>query len=214
MSPRQRRSGRVILALIGCFYAGIAVGWLLRASFTRDPLETPPVAAPPTPSEPPERAGAAAREAVLELRRRVLRVPLDGAEIENMKGGFLERRDAGERAHHAVDMLAPRNTPVHAVDDGTVAKLLESRDGGTTIYQFDPEGRFCYYYAHLERYEKGLKEGQAIAKGQIIGYVGTTGNAPRNTPHLHFAIFELTAERQWWEGAPVDPYDIFSRDRR
>ena len=86
------------------------------------------------------------------LRNRGLRLPLDDADVEAMKGGFEERRDGGGRGHEAVDLLAPRNTPIRAVDDGTIAKLFTSKAGGLAIYQFDPSGRFCYYYAHLERY--------------------------------------------------------------
>jgi murein DD-endopeptidase MepM/ murein hydrolase activator NlpD len=143
------------------------------------------------------------------LRDRNLRLPVDEADVDDMEGGFAQRRDAGGRGHEAVDILAPRNTPVRAVDDGTIAKLFTSRAGGITLYQFDPSGRFCYYYAHLEGYAWGLKEGQRVERGDVIGFVGTTGNAPRNTPHLHFAVFELDAERQWWKGRPIDPYLIF-----
>ena len=147
---------------------------------------------------------------VLELLRdRNLRLPVDEADVDEMEGGFSERRDAGGRGHEAVDILAPRNTPVRAVDAGTIAKLFTSKAGGITLYQFDPTGRFCYYYAHLEGYARGVKEGQRVARGEVIGFVGTTGNAPLNTPHLHFAVFELDAERQWWKGRPIDPYLIF-----
>jgi murein DD-endopeptidase MepM/ murein hydrolase activator NlpD len=97
---------------------------------------------------------------------------------------------------------------VVAVEDGTIAKLFLSKAGGNTIYQFDPSRQYAYYYAHLERYADSLKEGEAIQRGQVIGYVGTTGNAPKNTPHLHFAVFRLSAEKRWWEGTPIDPYDI------
>jgi murein DD-endopeptidase MepM/ murein hydrolase activator NlpD len=213
MSPRERPRGRrTIPALIGCFYAGIAVGWLLHATFTPDgPLEPPASAATAPPEVRRPAAAAENTDPVVELRRRDLRLPVDGAVVERMKGGFAERRDAGGRGHEAVDILAPRNTPVHAVESGTIEKLFFSDAGGTTIYQFDPTGRFSYYYAHLERYADGLHEGQPIAKGQVIGYVGTTGNAPRNTPHLHFAIFELTPERRWWQGKPLDPYEVFKR---
>jgi len=111
--------------------------------------------------------------------------------------------------HEAVDILAPRNTAVHAVEDGTLVKLFVSKAGGNTIYQFDESGRFAYYYAHLERYAIGLREGDSIKEGQVIGYVGTSGNAPKNTPHLHFAVFELGPERQWWKGKAIDPYLLF-----
>jgi murein DD-endopeptidase MepM/ murein hydrolase activator NlpD len=132
-------------------------------------------------------------------------VPIDNADVERLKGMFGESR--GENlAHEAVDILAPRNTPVHAVEDGTIAKLFTSKAGGLTIYQFDPEQRFCYYYAHLEGYASGLGDGQRVTRGEVIGFVGTSGDAPIDTPHLHFAILELDAERRWWRGRPIDPY--------
>jgi murein DD-endopeptidase MepM/ murein hydrolase activator NlpD len=148
-------------------------------------------------------------DAIQDLRSHRLRMPIDDASVEAIKGAFDERRDAGGRPHEAADMLAPRNTPIHAVEDGTIAKLFTSKAGGLTIYQYDPTGRFCYYYAHLERYAPGLADGQKVSRGDVVGYVGTSGNAPANTPHLHFAVFELDADRHWWTGRPIDPYLIF-----
>ncbi len=109
--------------------------------------------------------------------------------------------------------MAPRNTPVLAVEDGRIVKLFSSQQGGLTIYQFDPQETYAYYYAHLERYTDGLHEGQAVRKGQVIGYVGTTGNAAPDAPHLHFAIFRLTPEKQWWKGDPLNPFEVW-RGRR
>jgi murein DD-endopeptidase MepM/ murein hydrolase activator NlpD len=129
--------------------------------------------------------------------------------LEAVKDSFNERR--GNRPHEAVDILAARNTPVHAVGSGSIAKLFVSREGGRTIYQFDSSGRFCYYYAHLERYAEGLHDGDAVAQGQVIGYVGTSGNAPPNTPHLHFAVFELGDDHKWWKGQAIDPYPLLKR---
>jgi peptidoglycan LD-endopeptidase LytH len=97
---------------------------------------------------------------------------------------------------------------VVAVEPGRIAKLFNSKAGGITIYQFDPTEQFCYYYAHLERYADGLQEGQHVDKGQVIGYVGVSGNAPKDTPHLHFAVFRLGPTKRWWEGTPIDPYDL------
>jgi murein DD-endopeptidase MepM/ murein hydrolase activator NlpD len=105
-----------------------------------------------------------------------------------------------------MDILAPRHTPVVAVEAGTIARLFSSARGGLTIYQFDPASTYVYYYAHLERYAPGLKEGAAVQPGKVIGFVGTSGNAPPDTPHLHFAIFKLTEKKRWWEGTPIDPY--------
>jgi len=142
-----------------------------------------------------------------DLARRDLEVPVEGVKSDQLVRSFEDRR-SGTRSHEAIDILAPRNTPVKAVEDGMVARLFESKAGGTTIYQFDPTEQYCYYYAHLERYAPGLQEGDKVRKGQVIGYVGTSGNAPKNTPHLHFAVFKLTAAKHWWEGTPIDPYDI------
>ena len=93
-----------------------------------------------------------------------------------------------------------------AADDGRVVKLFASRPGGLTIYQFDPPSRFAYYYAHLDRYAEGLREGMQLHRGEVIGYVGSTGNASAAAPHLHFAVFRLGAERQWWRGEAIDPF--------
>jgi murein DD-endopeptidase MepM/ murein hydrolase activator NlpD len=167
---------------------------------TRRPAPTAPVATTGTETSvaaaPPE-----------DLARRHLEMPVEGVRPDQLVRSFEDRR-SGERAHQALDILASRNTPVKAVEDGKIARLFESKAGGTTIYQFDPGERYCYYYAHLERYADGLREGDTVKKGQVIGYVGTSGNAPKNTPHLHFAIFKLTADKHWWEGTPIDPYDI------
>ena len=141
------------------------------------------------------------------LTHRKFEIPVEGVKPDQLVDSFNDRR-SGTRAHEAIDILAPRNTPVKAVDEGTIARLFESKAGGTTVYQFDPTEQFCYYYAHLERYADGLHEGDKVKKGQILGYVGTSGNAPKDTPHLHFAIFKLTSAKHWWEGTPIDPYDV------
>lgn len=141
------------------------------------------------------------------LADRDLEIPVQGITKRQLVRSFHDERGA-RREHEAIDILAPRNTPVVAVEDGTIAKLFLSKAGGNTIYQFDPAGEYCYYYAHLERYADGLREGDPLRRGDVIGYVGTSGNAPKDTPHLHFAVFRLTPEKHWWEGTPLDPYDI------
>ena len=107
--------------------------------------------------------------------------------------------------------MAPKGTKVLAVADGKVAKLFESKAGGLTIYQFDPTGAVAYYYAHLDRYAPGLADGAAVRRGQVIGFVGSTGNADTAAPHLHFAIFRLGPERRWWEGEAIDPYRVLKQ---
>lgn len=167
--------------------------------------EPSPVAPPPNSvaTPPPIAAGME----VEELRARDLTLPVQGIKREQLQDTFNDSRDAS-RKHEALDILAPRNTPVFAVEDGKIAKLFLSDAGGITIYQFDPTMNYAYYYAHLERYADGLKEGDQVKRGQVIGYVGTTGNAPRNTPHLHFAIFKLTSEKHWWQGTAINPYSV------
>ena len=149
---------------------------------------------------------AADGDAVEELEDRDLLMPVEGIDEDDLHDTFDDAR--GSRRHHALDIMAPRHTPVRAVENGRIAKLFSSKAGGLSIYMFDPSERFCYYYAHLDRYAAGLKEGQAVQRGQLIGYVGSTGNAAENAPHLHFAIFRLGPERQWWKGEPINPYPI------
>jgi murein DD-endopeptidase MepM/ murein hydrolase activator NlpD len=135
---------------------------------------------------------------------RAMIVPVAGIGRNALRDTFNETR--GNRRHEAIDILAPAGTPVIATDDGVVKKLFTSKPGGLTVYQFDPDQRFCYYYAHLDRYAAGLHEGQLLHRGEVLGYVGTTGNAPKNTPHLHFALIRLDKERRWWTGTYVNPY--------
>jgi len=142
---------------------------------------------------------------------RPLILPVSGINPGSLRESFDEMRGGDTRRHGAIDILAPRGTPVFAADDGTVRKLFTSSAGGITIYQFDPDERYCYYYAHLDAYAEGLHEGQPVHRGEVIGYVGTTGNAPKNTPHLHFAVVRLNPDRRWWGGTPVDPYPLLSR---
>jgi len=144
--------------------------------------------------------------AVQELRALRLEFPVAGALPSDLRDSFDEAR--GSHVHEAVDILAPRGTPVRAVEDGTIAKLYQGGAGGISVYQLDPSERYCYYYAHLQRYVPGLREGQKIRRSEVIGYVGTTGNAPENTPHLHFAIFRLDEGKQWWRGTPINPLPV------
>jgi hypothetical protein len=142
------------------------------------------------------------------LRGRRLLVPVAGARAAELPNTFDESRSAGARQHDAIDILAPRGTPVLSADHGRIARIDTSDRGGLSLYATDPSGRYVYYYAHLDRYRPGLREGQALARGDTVGYVGTTGNAPPNTPHLHFAISRLGDPRRWWDGAPINPWPL------
>jgi peptidoglycan LD-endopeptidase LytH len=164
-----------------------------------DPAEPRPVAT----TGPAIAAGAP----VEALRERDLKIPVQGIDGDDLRDTFSDSRSGG-RAHEAIDIMAPRHTPVLAVEDGVIQKLFTSKAGGLTVYQFEPSGTYSYYYAHLDRYADGLREGQMVKRGDVIGYVGTTGNASPDAPHLHFAIYRLTSERQWWTGDPINPYPV------
>ncbi|WP_083745115.1 M23 family metallopeptidase [Variovorax sp. KK3] len=138
------------------------------------------------------------------LAARALQFPVDGIQPRAVRDTFDEGRP-GHR-HEALDIMAPRGTPVRAVDDGKLVKLFDSKPGGLTVYQFDPASQLAYYYAHLDRYAEGLREGAQLRRGDLIGYVGTTGNAAPDAPHLHFAVFLLGPEKQWWKGEALNPY--------
>jgi murein DD-endopeptidase MepM/ murein hydrolase activator NlpD len=142
------------------------------------------------------------------LASRRLAFPVPGFDVSRLRDDFADQR--GDRVHEAIDVPAPRGTPVVAVDDGTVRKLFVSRAGGNTVYLFDPTETYAYYYAHLDAYAPGLAEGQAIRKGQPVGTVGTSGNSPPDRPHLHFTIFKLGSEKRWWEGTPVNPFPLWA----
>jgi murein DD-endopeptidase MepM/ murein hydrolase activator NlpD len=172
-------------------------------------VDEPPNAVVEVPAPTSGRTGmipSTAPEAV-DLTARRLTIPVAGIPADKLVRSYHDAR-SGQRQHEAIDILAPTNTPVVAVEDGTVAKLFNSKAGGITIYQFDPGQQYSYYYAHLDHYADGLKEGDHLKRGQVIGYVGTSGNAPKDTPHLHFAVYRLTADKHWWEGTPIDPFDI------
>jgi murein DD-endopeptidase MepM/ murein hydrolase activator NlpD len=180
---------------------------------TATPLVAPggTFAETPTPAaekvETPPAASLSAAFSTLEGR--TLAMPVVGAKTLDLRDNFEEAR--GSRKHEALDILAPRGTQVVAVDEGKVAKLFTSKQGGLTVYQFDRDETHSYYYAHLDRYAEGLHEGAFLARGDPIGYVGNTGNAPPNAPHLHFAIFELGPEKRWWEGKPLNPYPFLMK---
>src|SRR5262249_26085190 len=144
---------------------------------------------------------------IAELRKRGLEIPVEGVGVRELVDSFNDGRDG--RRHEAIDILAPRGTHVRAVGDGRIAKLFTSSAGGLTVYEFDPGQQFVYYYAHLDGYAPAAKEGASVKRGDVIGYVGTTGNAPKNTPHLHFAIEKLGPDRRWWEGTPIDPFLVW-----
>lgn len=203
----QLRIGRLVLSVAAALLIG------LSSACAAVPA---PAAGPPTPVPEPARlpdatAGlTAADEARLALAGRRLIVPVAGVEASGIADWFSARR--GSRTHDALDIMAPRGTPVLSADDGRVLRVSENRSGGLTIYATDPGERLVYYYAHLDRYAVGLNAGRPLTRGDTIGFVGTTGNAPPNTPHLHFQMMLMHESGRYWEGVPVNPLPFLTTD--
>lgn len=218
------------------FLAGLLVGanivYFVMRRETAAPIATAPVAATPvvaapapmqpsqeSPASPARTPPAAATSALAAAAAtpsptqpatpNALLIPVAGVRAAQLTDTFNDSRD-GTRRHEALDIMAARGTPVLAASDGTVAKLFTSVPGGLTIYEFDPTSTYAYYYAHLDHYAPGLAEGKAIKRGDVIAYVGSTGNASADAPHLHFAIFVLGPEKQWWKGTAIDPYPLLA----
>jgi murein DD-endopeptidase MepM/ murein hydrolase activator NlpD len=218
----RRRSWRTAGAVLGGFVLGAGTVLLVLWLYSGDTPPAPPVTvtpaptaspapAPPSPRpEAPPSTGTSIPPAATDLDERTLVIPVAGIRPDQLQDTFDDPR-SGERVHEAMDILAPRNTPVVAVEGGRIAKLFTSKLGGLTIYQFDSSESYAYYYAHLEAYAPGLREGDTVRQGDLLGYVGTTGNVGPDNPHLHFAVFVLGPEKRWWEGTPVNPYPLLRR---
>ncbi len=139
-----------------------------------------------------------------------LAIPVAGIRSAQLSDTFRESRSGG-RIHDAIDIMAPRGTPIVAAADGVVEKLYFSRGGGgITVYVRSPDRLWTYYYAHLDSYAAGLREGLRIERGDPLGTVGSTGNANLAGPHLHFAIHRMAPDQRWWQGSPVNPYPLLA----
>ncbi len=226
--PSRRRRQALVLGAVLAVAAGVVMGtWFRPAATTRSPPAAAlPVAvvapaplpataqaplaepAPNTDAPPTPLAAADPASDLSRLRARGLAIPVQGFSAAQLSDNYTQGR-AGGALHEALDIMAPRGTPVLAVEDGRIAKLFLSKPGGITLYQFDPSGEFAYYYAHLDAYADGIAEGGTLRKGQLIGYVGSSGNASADAPHLHFAIYKLGPDKQWWRGTPLNPYAVW-----
>jgi murein DD-endopeptidase MepM/ murein hydrolase activator NlpD len=168
--------------------------------------ETPPEAELPVEntmaSEAPPIRDSAVAGAPADTR---LVIPVEGVTPDRLRDTFSEARGLGRR-HDAIDIEAPHGTPVLSVGASVVLKLFQSDRGGTTLYALAPDQRTIYYYAHLDRYAEGIREGQPLEAGELIGYVGDTGNANPRDYHLHFEISITDDPRRYWGGSPVNPY--------
>lgn len=140
-----------------------------------------------------------------------LMIPVPGVQPSELRDTFHEPRGDGTRMHEALDIMAPRGTPVLSATPGRVLKLHNSKDGGLMVYAADSSDQFVLMYAHLDHYAAGIHDGMPLSRGEVIGYVGTTGNAPPNAPHLHFAIAHPSDVKLWWTGTPIDPRPLLRR---
>jgi murein DD-endopeptidase MepM/ murein hydrolase activator NlpD len=180
------------------------------------PAESKPASkAAPSPSGVPlmtvseyRPAGSTSASADVEyLRSRQILVPVAGADMTRVEDSFNDPRD-GERVHRAIDILAPRGTPIISADDGRIVRMTTSTLGGISMYTVDPDQRIVYYYAHMDHYNDAMTPGKTISRGDTLGFVGTTGNAPKNTPHLHFQVMRWPADGKYWNGEPINPFDL------
>jgi murein DD-endopeptidase MepM/ murein hydrolase activator NlpD len=143
----------------------------------------------------------------LTMLQREMSLPVAGLAKSALRDTYDEVR-GGTRKHEALDIVAPRGTAVLSATPGRVLKLFTSKAGGLMVYAADSTERFILMYAHLDAYQPGLAEGQPLRRGQQLGTVGTTGNAPPAVPHLHFAVARSSDVQQWWKGLPVNPYPL------
>ena len=211
----------VYIFLAGMLCGAVLIFFIVRsqvAPVEREALipRSPPASVTTTPPGPEAASSVTAPAATEPVRASppasapvgALLIPVAGVDPSQLFDTFTQSRAEG-RPHEAIDIVAPRGTPVVAVADGKIEKLFLSKPGGLTVYQFDTGEKLAYYYAHLDRYASGLAQGQQVKRGELLGFVGSSGNANPAHPHLHFAIFELGPEKHWWQGRAINPYPLF-----
>ncbi|MEM6794071.1 MAG: M23 family metallopeptidase [Acidobacteriota bacterium] len=187
--PRLRAPWRAALFV----FAQALVLYLAIFSCTSAPTRAPE----PPPSTPPG-------DEIEALRQRGLLVPVEGVARSELRGSFGAPR--GQRKHLGLDILAPRGTPVVAVESGTIARVWTGRLAGRALHLVSSDGRYLYFYAHLEGYARGLRAGREVRAGEVLGFIGDTGNA--TTPHLHFGIRSADRGDGRGQGPALDPYRV------
>ncbi len=192
---------------------GLRPDWLPHASLASARLPTgelpPAIGAPGSLDRGAQRATASDSAMSARAPAGRLLIPVAGVERDQLVDTYAQARGQGRR-HDAIDIVAPRGTPVLAAGDGVVLKLFDSDFGGITLYQLAPDGRTIYYYAHLDRYAPGIAEGQQLRRGDTLGYVGDTGNASPGSYHLHFAVSTTADPARYWEGVPQNPFPLLN----
>lgn len=184
-------------------WGGIAVSLLLCVAFAHYCVRIVPADAPQASLTPDEEEDGADNGPLL--------IPVEGVPAAALTDTFAQARAGGARPHDAIDIMAARGRAVLAAADGRVEKLFWSADGGRTLYQRSTDGRLLFYYAHLDGYAPGLREGQMLRRGQRIAYVGSTGNADPAAPHLHFAVHVTRSGEPWYGGRAINPYPLLTR---
>jgi murein DD-endopeptidase MepM/ murein hydrolase activator NlpD len=172
-------------------------------SASPSPSPSPPVLEQPSPAQTPDLGDSFV--GTLNLI-----IPVEGVRAEQLLDTFSDARSEG-RSHDAIDIPAPAGTPVLAAADGDIVKLFQSERGGTTIYQTSADKKLIFYYAHLQGYAPSLREGQQVRQGEVIAYVGDTGNAGIGNFHLHFSIAVVADPKRYWEGTNINPYPLLRR---
>ncbi len=165
----------------------------------------------PTSKTPPSARSISASTTDVDLLAAEIAMPITGIDPARLHDSFDDMRGGGSRRHEALDIMAPRRTPIYSAAAGRVLKLFTSKAGGLMVYAADSSERFILMYAHLDGYADGLRNDQPLERGQLIGYVGSTGNASPKAPHLHFALARTDKVTDWWRGTPVDPLPILQR---
>jgi peptidoglycan LD-endopeptidase LytH len=219
-APNPRDAGRIeaisyvqcaLVVVTALAATGMARGYgtptAVPVASTVSTSSTPVPVAPTTPPIPPSGTETVTADDLALLMSEIA-MPLDGIEPATLHSNFAERRGGGSRQHDALDIMAPRRTPVKSAARGRVLKLFTSVDGGLMIYAADSSERFVLMYAHLDGYAPAMRDGAPLARGEVIGYVGSTGNALASAPHLHFAIARSADVRRWSRGKPIDPLPV------
>ena len=187
--------------------AALALDSLRPTSTEEVPAYIPPVAGK---TGPRDTVSVDATPSELANLASQLIIPVQGIAVRDLRDSYTEARGGGTRSHQAIDIPAPRNTPVLAATNGRILRKFSSKDGGNMIYSTDATGKFILMYAHLDHYADNLVDGMTVRQGDIIGYVGTTGNAPPDLPHLHFAIARASDIRDWWKGTAINPFPLLA----
>lgn len=167
------------------------------------PLPLPTFSETLEPAETPE----ITTQSPAEVLPDTLMIPVKGVKREQLQDTFTDSRSEG-RTHNALDIMAPLGTPVVAAADGEIAKLFDSKLGGITIYQYSVDKKLVYYYAHLQKRADNLEEKDFVRRGEVIGYVGDTGNAGAGNYHLHFSVYQIQSPERYWEGININPFEL------